>query len=119
MRSIVDAWIANMNDGRKEMMASQEMVEAHLEYEVPTSVNMEPEAEHQEVPREDAVVKPVEGWRKQHRAWNMAAECRQKPRERTWGYCGSQKKSDHCHQEDDLTRRQMQRGAPEGQMFKN
>jgi hypothetical protein len=43
-----------MMDGQKEKMAFQEMTEAHLECEEPTSVDMEPEVEHWEVPKEDA-----------------------------------------------------------------
>jgi hypothetical protein len=35
-------------------MACQEMTKAHLECEEPTSVDMEPEVEHWEVPKEDA-----------------------------------------------------------------
>jgi hypothetical protein len=63
------------------------MTEAHLKCEEPTSVDMEPEAQHREVLKEDAVVTPVEGQRKQHRDQNLAAECSQKLKERTLGYC--------------------------------
>jgi hypothetical protein len=52
MKSIVNAWIADMKDGRKETMA-------HLEYKEKTSVDMEPEVEHREVPKEEAAVMPL------------------------------------------------------------
>jgi hypothetical protein len=34
---------------------------------------MESESEHWEVPKEDAVVKPVKGWKQQHRGRKLAA----------------------------------------------
>jgi hypothetical protein len=56
--------------------------------------NPEEESEevHREVLKEHAAVKHVGGLRKQHRGWNLAAECHQKSKERTWRNCGSQKK---------------------------
>jgi hypothetical protein len=129
MRSIVDARIADMKDGRKETMACQEMVEAHLECEEPTSVDMEPEAEHWEIPKEDAIVKPIEGQRKRRRDQNLAMEHHKKPKERTQGYCGSQKRvtvasrrMTHCagvawlrrNIRRNRTRKQVERGAPKG-----
>jgi hypothetical protein len=42
---------------------------------------MQSKAEHQEVPKEDAVEKPVRGWNKRHRGQNLAAKCHQKPKE--------------------------------------
>jgi hypothetical protein len=44
---------------------------------------MEPEAEHQEVPKEEAAVMLVRGLRKQHRDQKSATECCQKTKERT------------------------------------
>jgi hypothetical protein len=41
---------------------------------------MEFEAEHQEVPKEPAAVKPVRGLRKWHRGWNLAAGRHRKQR---------------------------------------
>jgi hypothetical protein len=55
----------------------------------PTSEGMESGAEHQEGPKEDAVVKPIGGLRKQHRDWNLAAEHSGQPEERTWRNCGA------------------------------
>jgi hypothetical protein len=65
--------------------------EACLECEEPTSVDMEYVAVH-EVPKVDAVVKPVDGRRKRRRNRNLATERRQKPEERTREYCGSRKR---------------------------
>jgi hypothetical protein len=41
---------------------------------------MESGAEHREVPKEHATVKPIGGLRKRHRGWKLAAECRQEPK---------------------------------------
>jgi hypothetical protein len=49
--------------------------------------------EHQEIPKEDAVVMPVGGPRKWNRVCNLAADSRQKIKKRTQGYCGSRRKS--------------------------
>jgi hypothetical protein len=53
---------------------------------------MQSVGEHQEVPKGEAAVMVVGGLRKRRRDLNLAAERRQKPKERTWGYCGSQKR---------------------------
>jgi hypothetical protein len=60
---------------------------------------MEPNPEEKEavVEREDisnevAAVMPVRGLRKRRRVQKLAAERQQKPKERTGGYCGSQKR---------------------------
>jgi hypothetical protein len=42
------------------------------------------EAEHQEVPKEQATVKPVGGLRKRHRGQNLAAERHCKPKDWSW-----------------------------------
>jgi hypothetical protein len=88
IRSRVDAWIADMKDGRKETMACQEKTEVRLECGEPTSVDMEPEAAHRE---EEAAVMPVGGLRKRSRDQNLAEGRRGQPKERTRGYCGSRK----------------------------
>jgi hypothetical protein len=49
--------------------------------------------EHQEIPKEDAAVMPVGGPRKRRRVCNMAAEHRQKRKERTRGNRGYRRKS--------------------------
>jgi hypothetical protein len=48
--------------------------------------------EHQEIPKEDAAVMPIEP-RKRRRVCNLAAERRQKRKERTRGYRGYRRKS--------------------------
>jgi hypothetical protein len=47
---------------------------------------------HQEIPKEDSTVMPVEGLRKRRRVWNLAAEHCQKWKERTRGNSGSRRK---------------------------
>jgi hypothetical protein len=53
---------------------------------------MESEAEHLEVPKERAAVKPVGGLRMRHRGRNQAAWRRGEPKEPTRGICGSRRK---------------------------
>jgi hypothetical protein len=48
--------------------------------------------EHQEIPKEEAAVMPGRGPRKRCKVRNLAAERCQKPKERTRGYRGSQKR---------------------------
>jgi hypothetical protein len=84
--------------------------EAHLQCEEPTSADMkvcheaaeadteeiEPDprmiqsiAEHQEVPKADAIVKPVRGQKKRHRGRKQAAGRHGEPKELTRGVCGT------------------------------
>jgi hypothetical protein len=53
---------------------------------------MQSVAEHQEVPKEDAIVKPVKGRKKWHRGQKVAAGQRGEPKEPTRGDCGSLRK---------------------------
>jgi hypothetical protein len=53
---------------------------------------MECELEHQEAPKEDAVVKPVEGQNRRHRGRKQIARRRGEPKELNRGICGSRKK---------------------------
>jgi hypothetical protein len=73
-------------------MVCQGKMEAHLEWEEPTSVDMKPEAAQLEVPKEGAAVMLVRGPRKRHMDRNPAAGCNGQPKERTQG-CGSRKKA--------------------------
>jgi hypothetical protein len=66
---------------------------------LPEATKIEPDPEmmqfveeHQEVPREEAANMPVKGLKKRYRVRNLAAERHQKLKERTRGYCGSQKR---------------------------
>jgi hypothetical protein len=55
------------------LMACQEMTEARLECEEPTSVVVESEAVHEEFHTEEAAVKSSETKKKLHRSWHLAA----------------------------------------------
>jgi hypothetical protein len=115
----MDAWIANIRDDREERTSCQETTEPCLECEEPisadikscqettacheaTEANMEkiqPDPgmmqsvdEQQEVPKEDAVVKPVRGRKKRHRDRKLIAGRREEPKKLTRGYCASRKR---------------------------
>jgi hypothetical protein len=49
--------------------------------------------EHQDIPKGEAAVMQVREPRKYHRVRNLAVECRQKMKVRTWGNSGSRRKS--------------------------
>jgi hypothetical protein len=55
----MDAWIAEMGAWRNKMVACQETMKACLESKEPTSLEVESEAKHEEVPKEEAALKPV------------------------------------------------------------
>jgi hypothetical protein len=80
MRSTVNAFgdkmgalIAGMKDGQTEIMACQEMMEAHLECKEPSLKEMEFGAENQEVPKEHAVVRSSGIRKKLQRGRHVAA----------------------------------------------
>jgi type IV secretory pathway VirB4 component len=54
---------------------------------------MQSTEEHQEIPKGEAAVMPGGEPRKQSRVCNLAAECHQKRKERTWGNSESRRKS--------------------------
>jgi hypothetical protein len=81
----MEAAIPAMRTWRKEVMAYQEMTEAHLECKEPTSENMESESEHWEVPNGHVAVETGKAPNKQHRGRHLAAELSQKPKEWTRG----------------------------------
>jgi hypothetical protein len=58
----------------EETMACQETTEARLEEEKPTSVDRKPEAAEEEVPVEDAIVKPVKGRKKRYRGKKLQSD---------------------------------------------
>jgi hypothetical protein len=58
---------------------------------------MQSEAEHLEVPKEEAAVKSSGIPKKWHKGQNVAAGHHQKPKEQTQGSCGSQKKLAAAH----------------------
>jgi hypothetical protein len=71
MRSIVNAWLSDMKNIRKETMACLEKTEARLEVEEPTSMEMKPEVADEEVPLEDAARMPVAEPKKRCRDGNL------------------------------------------------
>jgi hypothetical protein len=92
-RKQMDAWVRDINGTRGEKMACQGKAEAHLEGEEPTSVDMEPEAAHGEVPREDAAVMPVGEPKKRRRDRNLDARCLRKRQKGTQGKNGCRRNS--------------------------
>jgi hypothetical protein len=58
---------------RSKTVASQEATEANTEKTEPDRGMMQSIAEHQVVPKEKAVVKPVKGRKKRHRGRNPVA----------------------------------------------
>jgi hypothetical protein len=70
-----------------EMIACNGVTETEPDPEMMQSIE-----EHQAIPKEDAAVMPIGGPRKRHRVCNLAAEHRQKMRERTRGNSGSRRK---------------------------
>jgi uncharacterized membrane-anchored protein YhcB (DUF1043 family) len=85
MKAAMQSIQSELEDTRKETMACQGKTEARLECEKPISVDMEPEVEHQEVPKQGATVMPVGGPRERCRDRNQDAERRGKLKEWTQG----------------------------------
>jgi hypothetical protein len=73
---------------RKETMSCQEM-EARQDEQKPTPVDRKPEAAKEEVPKEDAVGKPVKGRKRRHRGKKQAAGRHREPKKLTRGDCES------------------------------
>jgi hypothetical protein len=73
MKFAMQSMRSEIENTREETMACQEKTEARLEGEEPTSVDMEPDVAHQEVPREDAAIMPVGVRRKRRRDRKLAA----------------------------------------------
>jgi hypothetical protein len=92
MRSILDAWITDIKDAWKKMTACQEVTGANPEKIEPDLGKMQSVEEHQEIPKENSIVKPVKGRKKRHRDRKPAAGRRGEPNELTRGDCGSGKK---------------------------
>jgi hypothetical protein len=88
----MDALIADMKGGQKERTACHKEMEANPKKMEPNPEIMQSEAEHQEVPKECAMVKLVRGLSKGHRGWNLAEEHHGQPKEWTWRHCESWKK---------------------------
>jgi hypothetical protein len=102
----MDAWLTEKQDGCKETIARQEVMEANPEklkacHEVtkadmekiePNPAMIHPAGEHQEVPKEDAAVMLIRGLRRQCRDWNLASGCHQKQKGRIQASCEFQKR---------------------------
>jgi hypothetical protein len=88
MRSTLDEWLMDLMDGRKETTACQEATETEPDPRMMQSIK-----EHQEISKEEAAVMPVGEPRKRRRVCSLAAERRQKRKERSRGNCGSRRKS--------------------------
>jgi hypothetical protein len=70
----------------------KELTETFEKTQTEPSPEMQSAEEHQDVPREDAAVKPVRGQKRQHGGWKQAAGRHEEPKELTRGDCGSRKK---------------------------
>jgi hypothetical protein len=65
----------------QEMIVCHELTETDTEKIQPNPRIMQSIAEHQKVLKEDAVMKPVKGWKKQHRGQKLAVRRRGEPKE--------------------------------------
>lgn len=83
MKDMHKRMMAKLDAHHERTMACQETTEAHLEFKEPTSVGMEYDAEHWEVPKEETTVKSSGAMKKQHRDWHLAAGHCGKPKELT------------------------------------
>jgi hypothetical protein len=86
MMAMVDAY-------HERMMACLGKTEADTVKTEPEPGMMQSTEEHQEIPKGEAAVMPVGEPRKRRRVRNLAAERRQKRKERTRGNCKSRRKS--------------------------
>jgi hypothetical protein len=85
---------ASHEEMKAEMKAHQEGMMAIIKTGLE---EMKSVAVHEEVPKEEATVKPVRAVKKRHRVWHLAAGCHGKPKEQTQGNGGSQKKLATIH----------------------
>jgi hypothetical protein len=83
MRSLVNAWIANMRYDRNEKMSYQVWMEPCLESKKLNPEDLESEVEHREVPTEEAALKSSGTMKKRHRGRHLGAERRGEPKELT------------------------------------
>jgi hypothetical protein len=80
----MEAWVENMRTCRKETTAFQKATEANPE-------EIQSEAVHREVPKEEAAEKSSGVLKKRHRGRHLAAGRRSQPEGKTRGNCGSRK----------------------------
>jgi hypothetical protein len=74
------------------MMAKWNTHDEATEKTEPDPDMMQSAEEHQNIPNEEAAVTPVKGLKKRRRVQKLTAERRQKLKERTRGYCRSQRR---------------------------
>jgi hypothetical protein len=82
MKADHEEMMAMLGACHKRMMACLGKMEADTEKPNPDPGMMQSTEAHQEIPKGEAAVMPVGELRKQHRVRNLAAECRQKQKER-------------------------------------
>jgi hypothetical protein len=70
----MDAWIADMKDGRKERVACQEATEANSEKMEPNPGEKEAVVERQEIPNEGASIHSLRACRKETMACQETTE---------------------------------------------
>jgi hypothetical protein len=85
----MDTCVASRRNDRKEIMYRQGTTGANTEKTEPDPGMMQSIAEHQVVPKEEAIVKPVKGQKKWYRGRKPAAGQRGEPKELTRSDCGS------------------------------
>jgi hypothetical protein len=83
--------MVTMEASHERMLSCLEKMEACRECNKPISEEMECEAEHREVPKEHAAVKPFGALKKRYRGWHLAARRHGKLKEWTQGNGGSWK----------------------------
>jgi hypothetical protein len=80
LKRMMEEMLRANHNGLKEMTACREVTKTE-----PSPGMMQSIEEHQENPKGEAAVMPVGGLRKRCRVCNLAMECHQKRKERTWG----------------------------------
>jgi hypothetical protein len=93
LKTVKEEMRAMVDSCHKEMMACLGKTEVDTEKTDPDPGMMQPTEEHQEFTRKDAAVMPVGEPRKPCRVRNVAAELRQKQKERIQATCESRRKS--------------------------
>jgi hypothetical protein len=88
MRYILDEWLMDLKEGRKQTAACNAATETKLNPGMMQSIE-----EHQDIPKGETAVMPVGEPRKRRRVCSLASECRQKRKERTRGHRVSRRKS--------------------------
>jgi hypothetical protein len=83
IRFVVNAWIADMKDRRRETMSCQVTTEACLYSKELNPEDIESQVEHREVPTEEIAVKSSGTMKKRHRGQHLVARRHGEPKELT------------------------------------